>query len=74
MKGAEQEFCLSEEWQYDASALGVHQPQSVHLGRFLGGSDRDVIQKYDLTHAVLIFDSGEIILISFFLIKILTVI
>ncbi|KAL2067052.1 hypothetical protein VTL71DRAFT_1476, partial [Oculimacula yallundae] len=48
MKGAEQTFCLSEEWQYDASALGVHQPQSVHLGRFLGGSDREVIQKYDL--------------------------
>ncbi|KAH8789319.1 S-adenosyl-L-methionine-dependent methyltransferase [Hyaloscypha finlandica] len=48
MKGAEQEFCISEEWQFDAAALGVHAPQSVHLGRFLGGSDRDVIGKYDL--------------------------
>ncbi len=48
MKGAEQEFCLSEEWQFDAAALGVHQPQSVHLGRYLGGTDRDAILKYDL--------------------------
>ncbi|KAE9376772.1 tRNA guanosine-2'-O-methyltransferase [Stipitochalara longipes BDJ] len=48
MKGAEQEFCISEEWQFDAAALGVHAPQSVHLGRFLGGSDRDIIGKYDL--------------------------
>lgn len=48
MKGAEQEFCISEEWQFDAAALGVHAPQSVHLGRYLGGSDRDVIGKYDL--------------------------
>lgn len=48
MKGAEQEFCISEEWQFDAAALGVHEPQAIHLGRFLGGSDRDVIGKYDL--------------------------
>ena len=48
MKGAEQEFCISEEWQFDAAALGVHAPQSMHLGRYLGGSDRDAIGKYDL--------------------------
>ena len=48
MKGAEQEFCLFEEWQFDAAALGVYTPHSVHLGRFLGGSDRDIIGKYDL--------------------------
>ena len=48
MNGAEQDFCLLEEWQYDAAALGVHEPQSVHLGRFLGGSAREVIGKYDL--------------------------
>ncbi|KAN0117232.1 tRNA guanosine-2'-O-methyltransferase [Hyaloscypha variabilis] len=48
MKGAEQEFCISEEWQFDAAVLGIHAPQSVHLGRFLGRSDRDVIGKYDL--------------------------
>ena len=48
MKGAEQEFCLSEEWQFNAAALGIHQPQSIHLGRFLGTGERDVIGKYDL--------------------------
>ncbi len=48
MKDAEQEFCISEEWQFNAAALGVHAPQSVHLGRYLGGSDRAVIGKYDL--------------------------
>jgi len=48
MKGAEQEFCISEEWQYEAAALGVHAPHSVHLGRYLGGSEREIIGKYDL--------------------------
>jgi tRNA (guanine10-N2)-methyltransferase len=48
MKNPEQEFCLSEEWQFDAAALGIHAPQSVHLGRFVGGGDRDIIGKYDL--------------------------
>lgn len=48
MKGAEQDFCISEEWHFDASALGIHEPQSIHLGRFLGGTERDVVSKYDL--------------------------
>lgn len=48
MKNPDQEFCLSEEWQFDAAALGVHEPQAVHFGRLVGGTDRDVIQKYDL--------------------------
>lgn len=48
MKGAEQDFCILEEWQFDAAALGVYQPQAVHLGRFLSGSEREIISKYDL--------------------------
>ncbi|KAH6663871.1 hypothetical protein B0J14DRAFT_621431 [Halenospora varia] len=48
MKGAEQDFCILEEWQFDAAALGVYQPQAVHLGRFLSGSEREIIGKYDL--------------------------
>ncbi|TVY82003.1 tRNA (guanine(10)-N2)-methyltransferase [Lachnellula suecica] len=48
MKGAEQDFCISEDWQYDAVALGVHEPHAVHLGRYLGGSEREIIGKYDL--------------------------
>lgn len=48
MKNPELELCLSEEWQFDAAALGIHEPQQIHLGRFLGGSDRDSVVKYDL--------------------------
>lgn len=48
MKGAKEEFCISEEWQLDAAALGGYSPQSIHLGRYLGGSERDAIGKYDL--------------------------
>ncbi|TAQ88513.1 hypothetical protein B7494_g3153 [Chlorociboria aeruginascens] len=48
MKGAEQEFCIFEEWLFESAALGVRTPRSIHLGRFLGGSERDVILKYDL--------------------------
>lgn len=48
MKNPEQSFCLLEEWQFDAAALGMRDPQSVVLGRWLGDSDRGAIQKYDL--------------------------
>jgi tRNA (guanine10-N2)-methyltransferase len=48
MKGAEQEFCILEEWPCDSGPLGIQQPRSIYLGRYLGGSARDVIAKYDL--------------------------
>lgn len=48
MKGAEQEWCISEEFQFNAADLGVYEPQAVHLGRFIGGSDRTIVGKYDL--------------------------
>jgi tRNA (guanine10-N2)-methyltransferase len=48
MKGAEQEFCIAEEWPLRAAALGISEPHSIHLGRFLGASERDVVAKYDL--------------------------
>ncbi|KAI9051009.1 hypothetical protein LZ554_005117 [Drepanopeziza brunnea f. sp. 'monogermtubi'] len=48
MKGAEQEFRIFEDWQLEVLHLSAHQPQAVHLGRHLGGSDRDSILKYDL--------------------------
>jgi tRNA (guanine10-N2)-methyltransferase len=48
MKDPEQDFCLSEEWQYDAAKLGVHEPHAVHLSRFVADSERDIINKYDL--------------------------
>jgi tRNA (guanine10-N2)-methyltransferase len=48
MKGAEQEFCILEDWPLDSAVLGIQNPQAVHLGRYLGGSSRDIIHKYDL--------------------------
>lgn len=48
MKGADHEFCISEEWQYDAAPLGIHEPQQMHFGRFIGGSEREIVGKYDL--------------------------
>ena len=48
MKGAEQEFFISEDWELYAAALGIDTPKSVHLGRFLGCSERDIVGKYDL--------------------------
>jgi tRNA (guanine10-N2)-methyltransferase len=48
MKDPDHEFCILEEWQFQSVALGVYQPQAVHLCRFIGNSGRDVIQKYDL--------------------------
>lgn len=48
MKNPEQEFCICEEWQFRAADLGIWQPQSIYLGRFIGGSIRDIVAKYDL--------------------------
>lgn len=48
MKGADQDFCICEEWQFDAVGLGVPELESIYLGRYLGGSERDIIGKYDL--------------------------
>jgi tRNA (guanine10-N2)-methyltransferase len=48
MKGPDQEFCILEEWLLDSAVLGIRDPQSVCLGRYIGGSARDVISKYDL--------------------------
>ncbi|APA14738.1 hypothetical protein SS1G_06746 [Sclerotinia sclerotiorum 1980 UF-70] len=48
MKGADEEFCISEEWQLDAAANGINTPSHVTFGRFLGASERDIVGKYDL--------------------------
>lgn len=48
MKGAEHEFCISEDWMLDSSVLGIQGPKAVYLGRYLGGGERDIVQKYDL--------------------------
>jgi tRNA (guanine10-N2)-methyltransferase len=48
MKNADQEFCLLEDWKLEAAAKGIDQPRSVHLGRFVSGSEREAISKYNL--------------------------
>jgi tRNA (guanine10-N2)-methyltransferase len=48
MKGADQEFCILEEWPTDSPVVGIQEPQTVYLGRYLGDSERDIVGKYDL--------------------------
>jgi tRNA (guanine10-N2)-methyltransferase len=48
MKDPDQNFCILEEWQFDAAGLGINQPDTVHLGRFISSSEREVIGKYGL--------------------------
>lgn len=48
MSGADKQWCISEIWQAGAQKRGIRDPEFVYLGRYLGGSIRDVIAKYDL--------------------------
>lgn len=48
MKNPDQEFCVFEEWPVGAAALGIREPQAVHLGRFIASGERDAVAKYDL--------------------------
>ncbi|KAI9851452.1 MAG: hypothetical protein M1838_003641 [Thelocarpon superellum] len=43
MRGAEEEFCIFEAWDGDATRL-----QRAYLGRLVGRSGRAAVQKYDL--------------------------
>lgn len=46
MKNAEQDFWICENWRLDANK--EEGPKEICLARWLGGSERDVINKYDL--------------------------
>ncbi|RDW71942.1 tRNA guanosine-2'-O-methyltransferase [Coleophoma crateriformis] len=48
MKKPEQEFCILEHWPFENVSGECPKPSAIHLGRYLGGSERDAIQKYDL--------------------------
>lgn len=48
MKNPDVEFCILEDWAFDAQAEGITEPKRAWLGRFIGGGERDIIQKYDL--------------------------
>ncbi len=48
MKNPDQEFCVFENWPVSAAALGIREPQTVYLGRFIASGERDAVAKYDL--------------------------
>lgn len=48
MKKAEQEFRILEDWPFENVSGECPKPSAIHFGRYLGGSERDAIQKYDL--------------------------
>lgn len=48
MKKPDVEFCILEDWAFDNLALNIKEPKKIWLGRYIGGSERDIIQKYDL--------------------------
>jgi tRNA (guanine10-N2)-methyltransferase len=48
MKNPDHDFCIFEEWKLDAVTHGIYEPTYIHVGRFISGSQRDVIAKYDL--------------------------
>lgn len=48
MKNPDQSFWISEDWELDPAIQGGSRLDSVHLSRFIGSSERDVVAKYDL--------------------------
>ncbi|KAL1840677.1 hypothetical protein VTJ49DRAFT_227 [Mycothermus thermophilus] len=48
MRGADEEFVLFEDWPFNASRLGIPEPNYFYFGRFLGGGARDLPKKLDL--------------------------
>ncbi|SZF02542.1 unnamed protein product [Blumeria hordei] len=48
MKGADQEFCILEQWNLHPEISNSKEPEMIYLGRHLGNGDRDSLQKYDL--------------------------
>lgn len=48
MKNPDELFTVFEQWQFDSVPLGIENPDWMYLGRYLGGSSRDAVRKYDL--------------------------
>ncbi|POR39005.1 tRNA (Guanine(10)-N2)-methyltransferase [Tolypocladium paradoxum] len=48
MSNPDHVFTVFELWPYDSVPLGIENPDSLHFGRFIAGSSRDVILKFDL--------------------------
>lgn len=49
MKSPDQEFCIFEGWKLEISTNGnTQEPEIIHFGRFVSGSEREIVGKYDL--------------------------
>jgi tRNA (guanine10-N2)-methyltransferase len=48
MKNPDVEFCILESWGFDAQPSGITEPERCWLGRYIGESHREIVQKYDL--------------------------
>ncbi|RKF71121.1 tRNA -methyltransferase [Golovinomyces cichoracearum] len=49
MKGADHEFSIFEEWKLQTERdNNQNDPSMIYFGRYLGGSDRNIVQKFDL--------------------------
>ncbi|KAF7562039.1 hypothetical protein G7046_g2084 [Stylonectria norvegica] len=48
MSNPDESFTLFELWPLDSIPLGLEEPTTTYLGRYLGGSSRDLSLKFDL--------------------------
>ncbi len=48
MRGADEEFVLCEDWEFNSTPLGIKDPKYYYFGRYLGGGARDLPKVLDL--------------------------
>ncbi|KAK3905681.1 S-adenosyl-L-methionine-dependent methyltransferase [Staphylotrichum tortipilum] len=48
MRGADEEFVLCEDWEFNSTPLGIKDPKYHYFGRYLGGGARDLPKVLDL--------------------------
>ncbi|KAK4110207.1 tRNA guanosine-2'-O-methyltransferase [Canariomyces notabilis] len=48
MRGADEEFTLFEDWEWNSTPLGIPDPKYYYFGRYLGSGARDLPKKLDL--------------------------
>lgn len=48
MRGADEEFVLFEDWEFNSTPLGIPDPRHYYFGRYLGSGARELPKKLDL--------------------------
>lgn len=48
LSGPDDTFTVFELWPFNSVPLGIENPDKIHMGRYIAGSSREVIHKYDL--------------------------